>query len=92
MKGEEDDMVLALLMDSTGQLVLAGEKMWFLLSGMALPRRGRKGMTMAGWESTATWQQPSAAAEGVRQEPMSAESALAGVACGEGMVLRWCLG
>lgn len=57
-EGEEDEPVLALLVDSTGQLVLGGEKMWFLLSGMALPETGRKETTLAGWENAATWQRP----------------------------------
>lgn len=57
-EGEEAELVLAFLMDSTGQLVLGGEKMWFLLSGMALPETGRKEMTLAGWENAATRQRP----------------------------------
>lgn len=68
-EGEEDEPVLALLVDSTGQLVLGGEKMWFLLSGMALPEKGRKETTLAGWENAATWQQPSAVAQGARPGP-----------------------
>lgn len=72
--GEEDDWDLALLDNQSG------ENTGFLLSGMALCGTGRKGMTLAGWESPATW--PSIVWSGQRgqTETMSVETGQAGMA------------